>query len=376
MTRVHIPAPVDVHVHLREPGYPHKEDLRTGTQAALAGGFTAVLDMPNTSPSTATLAHWQEKARRASRKAVCDVGFFVGATTAYPPDAHVAAAPYAAGLKIYINETFGSLRIEELETLWAHMRAWPGPGPIAVHAEGLMVAAVVALVAATGTRVHFCHVSRRDEILLIKVAKERGLPITCEVTPHHLFLSTEDLSHLGPYGIVKPPLASREDQQALWEHLDVVDCFATDHAPHTKEEKESPHPPPGMPGLETALPLLLTAVVEGRITLEEVVARVSVNPRRIFHLPADPDTHAEVVLGERWTIGDQPFFTRARWSPFTGVSVRARVHRTVIRGQERFRAGEIRATPGSGKVVTPTPRVTTSVSGEMAAAAATFPVGP
>jgi len=127
MTHVRIPAPVDVHVHLREPGYTHKEDLLTGTQAALAGGFTTVLDMPNTSPPTATLALWQDKARRANRKAVCEVGFFVAAVNNLAPDAHVAASPHAAGLKIYVSETFGSLRIEDLGMLWAHMRAWPGP---------------------------------------------------------------------------------------------------------------------------------------------------------------------------------------------------------------------------------------------------------
>jgi len=216
-----------------------------------------------------------------------------------------------------------------------------------------MLAAVIGLMAMTGVRVHVCHVSRYDEILLIKAAKSKGLPITCEVTPHHLFLTEADLADLGPYGLVSPPLATRADQRALWENLKVVDCFATDHAPHTREEKDSEDPPPGMPGLETALPLLLSAVVEGRMALADVVARVHTNPRSIFHLPAAPETYTDVQLGERWTIGDMPFFTRAGWSPFVGTTVQARVHRTVIRGREHFRAGEIRVPPGSGRVLTP-----------------------
>lgn len=353
MPLVRVPAPIDVHVHLREPGYTHKEDLTSGTQAAVAGGFTAVLDMPNTSPPTATLAEWEEKSRRARRKAVCDVGFFVGATQDHDPEATATAASRAVGLKIYVNETFGSLRIEDLGLLWAYLRAWPGPGPVVVHAEGLMLAAVLGLVALTGTRVHVAHVSRRDEILLIRAAKERGLPVTCEVTPHHLFLTEDDLPRLGPLGTVRPPLGTRRDQEALWAHLDVVDCFATDHAPHTLEEKQGPNPPPGMPGLETALPLLFSAVVEGRLTVEDLIERVYARPRAIFHLPAPPETYAEVELGVPWTVENDALFTRAKWSPFAGMVLHARVRRTVIRGREHFREGQVLAEPGSGHVLEP-----------------------
>ncbi len=357
MRHVRIPAPIDVHVHLREPGYTHKEDIVSGTQAALAGGFTAVLDMPNTAPPTATLAQWEEKRRRATGKAVCDVGFFVGAVREAKIHEAARAAPYAVGLKVYVGETFGSLRIEDLGLLWAYMHTWPGPGPVAVHAEGIMLAAVIGLAAVTGTRVHVCHVSRRDEILLIRAAKERSLPITCEVTPHHLFLTQEDLPRLGPYGHMRPPLATPADRDALWVNLAVIDCFATDHAPHTREEKEGDNPPPGVPGLETALPLLLTAVQEGRLTLAQLMERVCDRPRRIFGLPAPADTFAEVEMGALWTIGEEPFFTRAGWSPFAGMQVRARVRRTVIRGREHYRDGQVTVSPGAGRVLTPSGRL-------------------
>lgn len=353
MQIVRLPAPVDVHVHLRDPGYTHKEDMASGTRAAVAGGFTTVLDMPNTAPPTATLADWEAKRQRAHRKAVCDVGFFLAATRGHDPTVVAQAAPRAVGLKIYVNETFGSLRIDALDRLWAYMRAWPGPGPVVVHAEGLMLAAVIGLVALTGMRVHVAHVSRREEILLIRAAKARGLPITCEVTPHHLFLTQDDLPRLGPLGYMRPPLGTRRDREALWANLAVVDCFATDHAPHTWEEKMSSDPLPGVPGLETALPLLLTAVVEGRLTLDDVVARVYERPRRIFRLPAAPDTYAEVELGTRWEVDPKRFFSKAKWSPFTGMVLKARVRRTVIRGREHFGDGRVMAAPGSGRVVEP-----------------------
>ncbi len=353
MRYVRLPAPIDVHVHLREPGYTHKEDLLSGTQAAVAGGWTAVLDMPNTRPPTASLEAWEEKRRRASRKAVCDVGFFVAALRDRPPSAVATAAAQAVGLKIYVNETFGSLRVEHLDTLWAYLRAWPGPGPVVVHAEGMMLAAVIGLVAVTGARVHVAHVSRREEILLLRAAKARGLPITCEVTPHHLFLTQDDLPQLGARGWMRPPLGTREDRDALWANLAVIDCFATDHAPHTLEEKAGHSPPPGVPGLETALPLLLTVVEEGRLTLEDVIERVSTRPRRIFRLPPPPETYAEVALGTSWVVRREDLFTRAGWSPFEGWRLRARVVRTVLRGREHYRDGRILAPPGSGRVLVP-----------------------
>ena len=278
MDAIRLPGLVDVHVHLREPGYEQKETLRTGTHAALAGGITTVLDMPNTSPPTATLDRLRDKTQRATASVVCDVGFFLGATRDTDPLTTAAAAPYACGLKIYVSETFGSLRLDDLAQLMAFFRTWPGPGPIAVHAEGLMLATCLALAQLYGQRVHVCHVSRRSEIELIHRAKQHRAAVTCEVSPHHLWLCEDDLPRLATRGQMKPPLATAADRAALWAHLDVIDCFATDHAPHTLAEKNSPQSPPGVPGLETMLPLLLTAVHEGRLTLDDLVSRLHTNP--------------------------------------------------------------------------------------------------
>jgi len=350
VARLRLPGLIDVHVHLREPGFPHKEDFHSGTAAALAGGVVTVLDMPNTSPPTTSRQALQAKARLAAAKAVCDVGLFVAATQD-GADQHVAGAAYAAGLKVYVNETFGSLRIEALPTLLHIFRTWPGPGPIAVHAEGMALAACLALARAYGQRLHVCHVAQAAEIRLIALAKARGDLVTCEVTPHHLFLTQDDLPRLGPLGDMRPRLGTPADRDALWAHLDVIDCFATDHAPHTLEEKQGAKPPPGVPGLETMVPLLLTAVQEGRLTLEQMVTRLHHNPRRIFGVPTDPATWVEVDPQARHTLTADSLQTRCRWTPFAGMTATGRVTGVWLRGEQAFDGERVLAAPGRGRVL-------------------------
>ena len=351
MPVLRLPGLIDPHVHLREPGLTHKEDLFTGTCAALAGGFTTVLDMPNTRPPTTSLERLEEKARLAAAKAVCDVGFFVGATNDTPPALAAAAGRRACGLKIYVSETFGSLRITDLETLAGYFAAWHGPGPIAVHAEDMMLATCLALAELYDQRLHVVHVSLASEIKLIRRAKARGVSVTCEVTPHHLYLTGADLPRLGPYGQMRPALATEADCQALWDNLDIVDCIATDHAPHTTAEKEGDNPPPGIPGLETALPLMLLAVAAGRLALDDLVAKMHTNPRSIYGLPVQAETYIEVDADARYDFPEQGWMSRAGWSPFAGMPARGRVLRVVLRGHEVFRDGQILAAPGAGQVV-------------------------
>ncbi len=191
--------------------------------------------------------------------------------------------------------------------------------------------------------------------MLIKAAKERGLKVTCEVCPHHLFLTKDDIpaiSHGHPgRGEVRPRLATSEDVQALWANLDVIDCFATDHAPHTLEEKDGENPPPGFPGLETLLPLLLTAVDEGRLTLDDIIQKSDLNPRRIFSLPEQPETWVEVDEQARYDLHAADMHSRCGWTPFEGMQVKGRIERVVLRGQEAFKDGVVEALPGYGKNV-------------------------
>jgi carbamoyl-phosphate synthase/aspartate carbamoyltransferase/dihydroorotase len=193
----------------------------------------------------------------------------------------------------------------------------------------------------------------REEVLLVKAAKERGLKVTCEVCPHHLFLSKEDIPAIGNghpgRAEVRPRLAARQDVEALWEHLDVIDCFATDHAPHTLEEKDSENPPPGFPGLETALPLLLTAVSEFRLSVPDLIAKMYTNPKKIFDLPVQPETWVEVDENAEYEIRADEMFSRCHWTPFEGSKVKGRITRVVLRGVDAFKDGKVLANNGFGR---------------------------
>jgi carbamoyl-phosphate synthase/aspartate carbamoyltransferase/dihydroorotase len=350
-----LPGLIDPHVHMREPGATHKEDWDSGTQAALAGGFTTVLAMPNTQPPITSTETVDMALNAAAQKAHCDYGQYIGAG----PDnvtSTRALAPRVAGLKMYLDQTYGPLRLDDM-TLWMdHFANWPADAPIVVHAEGRSMAAVMMIAQIYNRPVHIAHVSRKEEILLIRAAKEKGMQVTCEVAPHHLLLTESDLATNGGRlpggrGEVRPRLASPQDQQTLWDNLEAIDCFATDHAPHTLSEKDGPNPPPGFPGLETALPLLLTAVHTGRLRLEDIVLRCFTNPKRIFQLPEQPETWVEIDPDAEWQIQASQTFTRSAWTPFEGLPVRGRVSRVILRGQPAYEDGKILAAPGSGQNV-------------------------
>lgn len=349
--RIRLPGLIDPHVHMRVPGGEHKEDFDSGTCAALAGGFTAVLAMPNTQPPVVDAESLERAVGRAASQARCDFGQFVAAGLTNADEA-AACGERAAGLKFYLDATFGDLKIDDTEAWMRHFEAFPRDRPIVAHAEATHVPAVIAMAQLFDRGVHIAHVSRREEILVIRKAKEKGLRVTCEVGPHHLFLSDEDLARIGPGRCeVRPRLQSRRDQQALWDNLDVVDCFATDHAPHLLSEKDSVKPPPGFPGMESALALMLMAVHDGRLTLDDVVSRMHHNPKRIFDLPDQPDTFIEVEADAEWVIRGAAQFTRCKWTPFEGATVRGKVARVVLRGAEAFKDGEVLAPPGAGRDV-------------------------
>ncbi len=373
-----LPGLIDAHVHLREPGGEHKEDFTTGTCAALAGGVTTVLAMPNTNPPIIDHATFEEAAARAAAKAVCDYGLYIGAT---PHNAEEAAAlsGQAVALKMYIGSSTGDLLVDRFAAQIAHFEMYPTHRVIAIHAEdeeavqyyaargqhrppicaGLATAYILALAEQTGHRVHICHVSTAYELALIRDARRRGLHVTCEVTPHHLFLTTEDWARLGSLGKVNPPLRTPEEVAALWALCEEVDLIATDHAPHTLAEKRGATPPSGLPGLETMLPLLLNAVHEGRLTLPDVARWTAQRPAEVFGLARkgriavgyDADLTL-VDLRIEWTIRNEGLYTRCGWTPFAGRSVRGRVVQVYRRGQLVFANGRVLAEPGGGRAVT------------------------
>ena len=349
MATLRLPGLVDIHTHMREPGQTQKEDWSTGTAAALAGGFTTVLAMPNTRPPVFDQPSLDSALDAARSGARCDYGQYVGAGEGNADEA-VSLAPRVAGLKMYLDSTFGELRLPDPDSWWRHLEAWPAGRPIALHAEGSTLSAVLLMATMLERPVHVCHVATEEELTSVLRARDRGAAVTCEVTPHHLFLDRSDATRLRGLGEVRPRLADPSDRKALWHHLDDIDCFATDHAPHTLEEKRSDTPPPGFPGLETAVPLLIGAVHEGLLTIDDMVARLHDNPRRIFDLP-DQDAAVDIDPDAEWTLDGAAQQTRAGWSPFEGHVMRGRVTRVEIRGREAFAEGEVLGAPGSGRNV-------------------------
>ncbi|XP_008545461.2 CAD protein [Microplitis demolitor] len=346
---IKLPGFIDVHVHTRDPGATEKEDFASCTAAALAGGITIIFAMPNTNPAVVDHQSFALAKERAALGARCDYALFLGASSEnYTLSPEIA--PLAAGLKMYLNETFTTLRLTDLSVWVKHFDSWPKKYPLCVHAEGQTTAAVLLLASLHNRPVHVCHVARKEEIQIIRAAKEKGLAVTCEVCPHHLFLSSKDLERIGhAKGQVRPILGNPEDQQALWDNMDIIDCFATDHAPHTVEEKESEKPPPGYPGLETILPLLLNAVYEGRLTMEDLIDKFYRNPKKIFNIPDQPNTYVEVDLDEEWTVPTAMPFTKSKWTPFAGMKLRGRVHRVVLKGEVAYVEGQILVNPGFGQ---------------------------
>ena len=398
-----LPGLIDPHVHVREPGQTHKEDWDTVTQAALAGGVTMILAMPNTKPPIFDVATLDLALTAAKEKARCDYAQFIGAG----PDnsdwgrhadrhagghvdgyagrhvdryagrhtgrhegrhtgrhvgrhtgrhvgrhtgRHVGLPLRVAGLKMYLDSTFGELRLDDMSLWMPHFANFPKDLPIVLHSESRTMAAGILFAAIYDRPVHIAHISLKEEILLIKAAKERGIKVTCEVCPHHLFLTKDDIpaiSHGHPgRGEVRPRLATKEDVDALWQNMDVIDCFATDHAPHTLAEKDSETPPPGFPGVETLLPLLLTTVDDGRLTIDDIIQKSVIAPRKIFNLPEQPETWVEVDENASYEIHASDLHSRCGWSPFEGWKVKGRVTRVVLRGREAFKDGKILAEKG------------------------------
>jgi dihydroorotase len=315
-----LPGIIDPHVHFREPGLTHKEDLFTGSVAAAAGGITTILDMPNTKPPTTTIQLLKEK-RALGEKSIVNYGFHFGAAVD-----NIAEIPKArrktASTKLFMNLSTGKMMIEGrnlIEQIFEASRI------VAVHAEKEKVAEAVAYAKKTKTHLYLCHISLKDEIDFIRRAKNNQ--IFAEVTPHHLFLTEKDFKKKKGFADMKPSLKKQEDQDALWAAIDdgIIDTIGTDHAPHTKEEKRKKGCPSGVPGCETALALMLDAVNKGRISLTKVVRLMSSNPAKIFSIKnkgmIKEGYDADLVIvdmNKRKKVVGKKLYTKCKWSPFEG----------------------------------------------------------
>lgn len=343
-----LPGLIDLHVHLRDPGQTYKEDFYTGTSAALAGGITTVVDMPNNLVAVTTEKLLEEKIASAREKIVCDIGFNFG-TLGDNYTEFEKIVDKVVGLKIYLNITTGKFIVDKpkLAEIYAN---WPSEKPIFLHAEEDVSDLVMSTLRKHPKRTHLCHVSSRKELEFIIQAKNEGLPITCGVTPHHLFLSEQDGEKLKGLGFMKPFLKSKSDQEFLWDNLDAIDVFESDHAPHTLEEKHSENPPFGVPGLETMLPLLLAAEQDGRLTHEQIIEKTHVKPAEILGIKPDEKTKIEVDMSE-YEIRNEDLKTKCGWSPFAGRKVIGKVQKVYIRGNLVYESGQILGQPGSARLL-------------------------
>lgn len=346
-----IPGLVDPHVHLRDLGQNLKEDFYTGTSAALAGGFCTVIDKPNKLNPIFTKERLIEEIETAKPKITCDVGFDFG-SDGNNIDEFPRVKEITSRLKVFLNETTGHLKLSnpgvQLPKIYT---AWPENGLIFLHAEGDMVELALRVIEKIRRKTHFHHISTEKDFQFIIEAKKKGLPVTCGITPHHLFLTKNDEGRLGPFGRMKPELATQEDVKFLWKNLKHADAIETDHAPHTREEKLSDKPPFGVPGLETALPLMLNAVVEGKLTLKRLVGMASVNPQKILGIKIPASTFTVVDLEEKYSLSNVDLKTKCGWTPFEGRKVRGKVREVYIRGQKVFENGVVLAKPGSGRII-------------------------
>ena len=351
MPVIKIRGMIDPHTHLRDLDWQHKASFASETRAAIAGGYWAVFDMPNTAPSTVDASRLADKLARIDRQAHCDWGLYFGASQVDNSAEYEKIAAAVCGLKIYNNDTTGDLLIDRQADRERHYRAWTAHKPIAVHAEGDTVADILELVGKYRRPTHFLHISTKQEIDLLTRAKEEGLPITIGVCPHHLFLAEDDLSALGSLGCMKPELKTRRDQQALWGAIarGAVDIIESDHAPHTLAEKESDSPPYGVPGLETTLGLMLQAVKDGRLPLEQAAAMLSSNVQRIWNIRPPAETYTLVDTAPAFVVSRANLTTQCGWSPFEGMAIRGKVLEVWIRGEQVYDGEQVLSSAGFGR---------------------------
>lgn len=386
-----LPGVIDTQVHFREPGLTHKEDLASGSRAAVLGGVTAVFEMPNTKPNTDSAAAIADKLARAAGAPGsgstggamwCDHAFYVGATNANAAElAELERLPGTAGVKIFMGASTGDLLVSEDSSLADVLAS--GHRRVAIHAEDearmqarldqrvagdasshpiwrddesalLATRRILALARAARRRIHVLHVTTPAELELLGQNKDIA---TCEVTPQHLTLAGEEAyPRLGTLAQMNPPIRSGAHRDGLWSWLNqgVPDVIGSDHAPHTLEEKanEYPNSPSGMPGVQTLLPLLLDHVAAGRMTLQRLIELTSAGAQRVFGITGKGrivvgyDADFTVVdLKKQWAV-EQPWLaSKAGWSPFTGMTLTGKPVGTIVRGETAMWEDELGAAP-------------------------------
>ena len=381
-----LPGIIDSQVHFREPGAPHKEDLESGSRAAVMGGVTAVFEMPNTNPLTISAAALEDKLARAKGRMHCDYAFWVGGTHDNVADIpELERLPGAAGIKVFMGSSTGALLVaddagvfeilkqtrrraafhSEDEARLNERKALRVAGDASSHpvwrdAEAALRSThrLIALAHRARARVHVLHISTREEIDFLEGARDIA---TCEATPHHLTLSADDYARLGTRLQMNPPVRSAEHRAGIWRGIaqGIVDVLGSDHAPHTLEEKALPYPdsPSGMTGVQTLAPIMLDHVAAGRLSLQRFVDLTSAGPARIFgiagkgRIAAGYDADFSIVdLKRKETIHNAWIASRCGWTPYDGKSVTGWPVGAIIRGARVMWEGELVQASGGAAV--------------------------
>jgi dihydroorotase len=384
-----LPGVIDNHVHFREPGLTHKEDLGTGTLAAIAGGVTTIFEMPNTDPLTLFAEHLDEKLARAKSRAFCDHAFYIGGSAVNAAQLEtLERLPGCAGVKVFMGSSTGDLLAADDETIESIFNS--GTRRVSLHAEDndrltmrksiadqsgnvadhpvwrdeetavLAVRRAVALSRKTARPIHILHSTTAGEMAFLKDHKDVA---TVETTPQHLTLAAEECyARLGTRAQMNPPIRAKSHQDALWRAIEsgVIDTIGSDHAPHTLDEKAKPYPssPSGMPGVQTLLPVMLNHVHEGRLSLGRLVQLVCENPARIFgvknkgRIAVGYDADFTVVdLGKRMQITNKWIQSKCGWTPFDGMTVTGWPVGTLLRGRVMMWEGDLTLAKPMGQPV-------------------------
>ena len=382
-----LPGVIDSHVHFREPGLTHKEDLESGSRSAVLGGVTAVFEMPNTNPMTIDAAALADKVKRGHHRMHCDFAFYVGATRENTKDlGALEMLPGVAGVKVFMGSSTGSLLIEDDDGVRAVLKAIrrraafhsedeyrlkervglrvdgdPGSHPIWRDAAAALTCTqrLIALARQTGKRVHVLHVTSRDEIAFLAQHKDVA---SAECTPHHLTMAAPDCyAQHGTYAQINPPIRDAAHREGLWAGIaqGIVDSLGSDHSPHTREEKSQPYPKAhsGITGVQTLVPIMLVHVNAGRLSLLRFVDLTSTGPARLFGIAAKGriavgyDADLTVVdLKRRETITDSWVASRVAWTPYNGITVTGWPVGTLVRGHKAMWEGSLIA-PAQGERV-------------------------
>jgi len=390
-----LPGLIDAHVHLRDEGKAYKEDFYSGTAAAAAGGITTVLDMPNNNPVTMDAETLKNRMKIAKGEILVNVGFY----SEFPrnmKEIEEIVEEGAVAFKLFMTEQVGGLNIdddhalleafkianelkfsvaahaedktalEKAENEFKRANCNDIEAFLKAHSESVEVKAIRRLLniaKQANTHVHFCHVSTENGLKAIIDGKKSGMPITCETTPHHLFLSVNDLRQIGTLALTMPPVREKNHIVALWDGVKNgwIDILASDHAPHALKEKKARvvwDVKVGIAGLETTLPLLLTEANRGRLTIADVVRLMAEKPAEIFNLKGRGNlkegNNADLVvvdLKRKHKIDASKFHSKAKYSPFDGWKVEGKPVKTFVGGQLIMDEGEIIAEGGRGEII-------------------------